>query len=296
MTLKPIALKALAWLHRQRAGFDPQTQQLQLDQVHATALAELALLCFLLRRQSNAYRATVSDLAEVIATVYRRPEFHQAAYFNRHTLIAHLSVRLAVTQKVFDEIAPPGKLSALAGHSAPDLSAVAYRALELAYLLNLNGFLRPPLQLARHGPAFLERTLFNGFGNNADVYAATHAIFYLTDFGRQKPVWLPRQRKQEASAMLDKLLERALESRNWDLVGELILCKKCLGFKRGRMMAAAGLQLGAAQEPGGAICGMSREQLRLDELTAYPTEAKKLFVRLYHPTLATALAGLLIDE
>lgn len=275
--LKLVALKALAWLECHRFSFDPRTHGVDFDEVHATALTELALLCYLLRRQCNDHNEQVKRLLAIVESVYRRPTFHQSLYQNPHTLVAHLVIRLALTEPVFDEIIPQEALTKVI--SDVSVNPATYRALELNYLLGLNGFSNSALPM--NLPALLHLTESSNPAalSQHECYAFTHSIFYLTDFGRRRIEFLTHSQQNSLSSKLNELLRLALDRRNDDLVGEVILCHRCLNTPNNELTSHAIALLAGAQRDDGALGENDNESS---------------FLRLYHPTLVAVMAGLLV--
>lgn len=280
--LKAVALKALAWLERHRFSFDPQTHGVDFDEVHATALTELALLCYLLRRQSNDQRERVERLLAFVESVYRRPAFHQSLYQNPHTLIAHLIIRLALTEPVFDEIIPLEELTKAL--SCVSINSTSYRALELNYLLELNGFSTNSLSANLPALLYLTDSSEPPALSQHDCYVITHSIFYLTNFGKQRIEFLTCSQQNKLCGRLDELLRLAINRRNWDLVGELVLCHRCLYMPNATLTDHAIDLLAAAQRTDGALGGVGTESVQAS------------FLRLYHPTLVAVMAGLLATD
>lgn len=62
-----------------------------------------------------------------------------------------------------------------------------------------------------------------------EVYALTHVLFYLTDFGHRRKVELPRP-AQTLMADIEALLMRFLDAEDYDLAGELLTAWPQLGI------------------------------------------------------------------
>ncbi len=113
------------------------------------------------------------------------------------------------------------------------------------------------------------------------LYAVTHTVFHLTDWGAQ-PDGLPVHLQRYLHAWLPAWLEVYLEAGEWDLVGELLIVGLCL--TEPDHSPHAWEALACAQQPDGLLPA-SAERV--------PTDAAKVFRDHYHPTVVAAIAGIL---
>jgi len=117
--------------------------------------------------------------------------------------------------------------------------------------------------------------------NDSDVYAITHALFYLTDFGQR-----PATTSAHVPAILEALLRLAIAERNADLVAELLFCALPYGLAN----TAAGWYLFAEmQQPDGRLPGPS------GIVRPAPTDPPGYFAwkQAYHTTIVGILASLM---
>ncbi|MGH3790484.1 MAG: DUF6895 family protein [Pseudonocardiaceae bacterium] len=113
------------------------------------------------------------------------------------------------------------------------------------------------------------------------LYAVTHAVFHLTDWGA-RPDGLPAHLQTYLHAWLPAWLEVYLEAGQWDLVGELLIVDLCLAEPDDHPHAWEALA--RAQQPDGLLpAGPDR----------VPTDPAKAFSAHYHPTVVAAIAGTL---
>ncbi|MGH3513886.1 MAG: DUF6895 family protein [Pseudonocardiaceae bacterium] len=113
------------------------------------------------------------------------------------------------------------------------------------------------------------------------LYAVTHAVFHLTDWGARADD-LPPHLQTYLHAWLPAWLEVYLEAGQWDLVGELLIVDLCL--TEPDCHPHAWEALARAQQPDGLLpTGPER----------VPTDAAKAFREHYHPTIVAAIAGTL---
>jgi len=124
---------------------------------------------------------------------------------------------------------------------------------------------------------------------DSDAYAYTHAIFYLTDFGRTPmPGNLDAERIR---AVVDSAIAWQIGQRNFDLLGEFLICAALLGGAPSPH-AALGLALwnGTWDElgflPGPSFDDKVFAPLEGDERRAYA------FAELYHTNLVGGLLAL----
>jgi hypothetical protein len=113
------------------------------------------------------------------------------------------------------------------------------------------------------------------------LYAMTHTVFHLTDWGAH-PSGLPDHVQVYLCAWLPAWLEVYLEAGQWDLVAELLIVDLCLtepDFYPHAWECLAGAQHSDGLVPYGPV--------------RVPREVAKAFRNHYHPTLVTAIAGTL---
>ncbi|TVL89878.1 hypothetical protein CD790_25180 [Streptomyces sp. SAJ15] len=180
---------------------------------------------------------------------------------------------------------------AAAGGYAAAFERVPYRQLDLLHTLHLCGIehrlpamddVLPFTVLCSH-PNVLKLA-------DRDIYAVTHTIFYVTDFGQREPAWPRGYRLGEAVELLEALLVLAEARANADLVGELLCCLLCLGVTDSDAADQAWRFLESVQEDNGRVNGPKgiihpRLQSEDDDFRHWAEG--------YHTTIVAALAGLL---
>jgi hypothetical protein len=140
-----------------------------------------------------------------------------------------------------------------------------------------------------YGTTFLARPHDLATALPADVYAVTHTVGYLTDFGARVLLDDPTLHRR-AEEIVARLLERAFEWEHYDLVAELLATLRWLGSTRDDLQSVAWQRLAAQQLPSGAVVSFPAGPEFLAELGA--SDAGSIFALVYHPTLVTALADL----
>ncbi|HQI82797.1 MAG TPA: hypothetical protein PLR71_14720, partial [Deltaproteobacteria bacterium] len=170
---------------------------------------------------------------------------------------------------------------------------IPYRLLDLLHFLSLGGF-------DHDGPSpedVFRFTILSGDPNivemgDSDVYAVTHTVFYLTDFGFRSSTWSGSFDMDRAVSLVGALLRHYTHLRNADLSAELIATSICLGASHSEDVRHAWRFLHEIQEPDGRVPGPPGV---IDEtMTAADFGADYCSWKTsYHTTLVCALAGLM---
>ena len=170
---------------------------------------------------------------------------------------------------------------------------VPFRQLDLIHFLSLAGFpyAGPPAE------EVYRQTLLAGDPSivdldDADAYAITHALFYLTDFGLRAPAWPAGSSPAAAAELVEALLRRYRLRGNADLTGELVMSALCLGVRRSAEVDRAWAYLAVEQAadgrvpgPPGVIDEAAAERLGGPAYLDWKTS--------YHTTMVVAMAALM---
>lgn len=113
------------------------------------------------------------------------------------------------------------------------------------------------------------------------LYAMTHTVFHLTDFGGH-PQGLAPPLQEYLHAWLPAWLEVYLEAGQWDLIGELLIVDVCL--TQPAYYPHAWDRLAQAQQPDGLVPAGPE---------AVPQHTGEAVRKHYHPTVVAAIAGTL---
>ena len=278
-----IASRSLTWLVQNLTHFDPLTQSSFPDEWHQTLIAEIALLSYLCCRRCPTCKTDhrLVECLDWVETIYRNPFFHEHIYHSRPAFAAHLTMWLALENRDVESLIPRERIQWLVNHSnVTSTERLPYRTLELRYLLELGDFEHNLPDL----PSLFRQTILGrGFDSifltDYDIYSITHSIFYITDFGRQRPAFLDLDHIQVTLSLLDVLLGMSIHVQNWDLVGELILSCYCLEPHERTWT-----------ELGWEALSVAQELSDVDDSSAYQLS---LFRQRYHLMLVTVLAGYL---
>ena len=128
-----------------------------------------------------------------------------------------------------------------------------------------------------------------------DVYAITHAVFYMTDCGLELDPWPERFDRDSATELILVLLQQFAAANHTDLAAELLICASSLGLGECAAVESGWRLLSASQSTDGAIAapehliGGAYSGERDDPLY-------REWKRCYHTTLMAALASLCADR
>jgi hypothetical protein len=293
----PVLRRASAWLRRELRSFDPRGQNTDLDEARRTALAELALLCLLLRRLppgAGDYGWLVEPATQLLVRAFRRKEVHSFLFEGPVAAFAgHLLIWLALPPEIAEGIVTRSELQTLLDkRNVTRVERTPTRLLELRYLLDLADLRHklPGWRALYRGTLAASRPVTESL-EPSDIYAITHTIFYVTDFGREPARALSGAERARLIQLTDELQERMIRARHWDLVAELILTRCCLAEPRSRADGAGWEALARAQAAEGAFLSPAAQHL-VESLASGPEERRELiFLASYHTCLVAVLAG-----
>ena len=144
----------------------------------------------------------------------------------------------------------------------------------------------------------LGKPLMSSLLPNSSIYAITHVILFGSRFGLKQddlPEWL---RSDSVRNLLCDLLVVTSQARNWDLLGELLLCWDCIGFEHNLVITAGWTSFLEAFRADGAVLPSPANgvdgKADLDTMQTEHAEAMTDFDRVYHTTLVAVLAGTLL--
>lgn len=119
--------------------------------------------------------------------------------------------------------------------------------------------------------------------NEHDLYALTHVVMFVCDFGARPPDAMPHAHVERVTAILSALAVVAARDRHWDLLAEFLLCWSCLERPETGVIEMAWDALARAQRADGSVPG---PEARLE-----PRNDTLAFDQTYHTTLVCALAA-----
>ncbi|MEV5749795.1 hypothetical protein AB0L00_18400 [Actinoallomurus sp. NPDC052308] len=297
-TLDRLAEGTLDWLGHNLEFFDPWSASAR-SATHGPvkAVLELALLCHCQSR-FDARDDRLSEGAALIRALWQSREFQrlidsQPEYAPRYGLIyaalAPTGIDDRLCRATIARLVADGHLSAR-GQSP-------YQRLETRFYADKAGAehdVEPYEELVALSPLV---TLVGTAASDGaplsteDAYALTHSSFFLSDFGRQKPG--PAYALERTDDLARRMLDHCVEHDRWDLVGELVMTRFCLGHDPlDTPSGVAAVEcLVRAQASDGAIPARSAALL-----PTAPVSAAEAFRKAYHTTIVTALMSLMLTS
>ncbi|MCZ7456930.1 DUF6895 family protein [Streptomyces sp. WMMC940] len=285
--------RAVAWLAARRALLDPRSARPDSVLFTRKALIETAFLTGLRARLDDApLTDDYASILEQVEDVAREPSYREMIARDESALLLYAGTYAAL--RLCGRDAPEFERiirQAVEGGYAAAFERVPYRQLDLIHTLYLCGIEHDlssmddvlPFSLLCRRPNVLKLA-------DRDVYAITHTVFYVTDFGLRDPAWPRGFRPGEGVELLEALLVLAEARANADLVGELLCCLYCLGVTDSRAADRAWAFLESVQEGNGRVNGPEGV---LHPGTDDGDGDFRHWAEGYHTTVVAALAGLL---
>ncbi|MEJ8651407.1 hypothetical protein WKI65_25810 [Streptomyces sp. MS1.AVA.3] len=285
--------RAVAWLAARRHLIDPAEAATDRVLFARKALIETAFLVGLRARLDpepldGAYTALLDQVEDITA----RPSYRELIARDEAALLLYAGTYAAL--RLCGREDPEFRrviTQAAAGGYAAVFERIPYRQLDLLHTLELCGVphMLPamddvlPFTLLCNSPNVVKLA-------DRDIYAITHTIFYVTDFGLREPRWPRDFDPGTAVELLEALLVLTLGQENADLVGELLCCLLCLGVRDSEEARRAWQFLTAVQEADGRVNGPPGV---VHPGLADGDDAYRHWATGYHTTIVAALAALL---
>jgi hypothetical protein len=233
--LRDLERRALSWVVEQRRYFNPlcYTEILKVD-LALKASAELALVCdhaYSDRTQGSLreYQQLASYLWDDVFSGEALRDYLLTTEVGLLTFGFYASLRQCGYQdkqyeRKLQALLNDGYLSAAERVATRDLDFLhSLQRLDLPCDRELQAQAYARCLVGKH-PSLYPLT-------TDDAYAFTHAIFFVTDFGRASGCFSSTDLAYLKSA-LPRLLEYYLRKGNWDLVAELLICLQATGLAR----------------------------------------------------------------
>lgn len=279
------ARRALGWLAANVHEFNPAGERESPNKLRSKALVELALLAAYRKKLDPAPLG--EDYERIVSHVWDyacAPEYWQTCVRDPRALLLY-GLTYAGLRVCGLEV--PGFRTAianvLASGSALAQERIPYRRLDLLHFLELSGF-----PAAVEYEAVCEHTLLCSNPSvvdlsDGDVYAITHALFYLTDFGLRRGRFCGRFERAEAIELVEQLLSIYIEKENPDIAGELVCSLYCLRAPESEVLDRAWDYLLTAQKEDGHVPGPQH----------IVPESEGVWKSAYHTTIVFLLADLM---
>lgn len=249
--------RAAAWLADRATYLDPALAAPDTALFSRKALVEVALLVGLRARLDGPLDATYTRLLDVLVDVAGRPSYRELVRRDRRALLlyagTYAALRLCGRE---DEDLRHALVATVDGRYATSFERVPYRHLDLLHTLELAGIASPapdyaqvlPMTLLVADPNVWELSV-------SDLYAITHAVFYVTDFGQREVAWPAGTTTAGVADLLLACLAVARAREDADLVGELLMCLTCVRAPESAFERSARAWLRSWQEPDGRLEG-----------------------------------------
>jgi hypothetical protein len=273
---------------------DEAAEEILIDR-QRKAFGELVLGCMLMSRYSKTRASPQFKKAlDYIESQVRKPEysFNMVRRLNLFPFYLTVLAGLEECGKTFPEHRFALQRVLDFGHVAA-IERTSWGQIDLRYFLDYGGFKHsiPDYQLLYRVSSIYGLAPIP-YLRDLDVYALTHILFYMADFGRRdlRPILAERfDRTREEVALL---LGTYTYGKDWDLVAELLICCLCLDYRPSPLFGLAWQGLLTSQEPDGKI-PMKTLDPESRELADPRTAAAYQFKNAYHSTLVGLFAAMM---
>lgn len=295
--MNSITYFALDWVTTNLQRFNPLYKDTSVPYPqYQTCLAELSLLCYQLDK-SKIEIPEIDKYIDFIAEVYNEPTIYMYPFnVDNRAFIGHLIIWLTLNQRGIDHPISKEKIQKFINESnICSIKRPAFRNLELRYFLEDGNFIHG---LQDDDDIFRDTYLGNCLvapNNFQDIYDITHTAFYITDFGRYKYNKFFNN-VEDTVILMQQTIDFAIKTGNWDLLSELILACQCMNLLDRIDTERIFKVLEVVQDNEGFIPGLNFAREELDHMFDKEIHAEYLFLRCYHPTLVTIMAGFLKNK
>ncbi|MFL5693849.1 MAG: DUF6895 family protein [Ktedonobacteraceae bacterium] len=289
---------AFHWLDQNIEQFNPlkdENDSNTLDIYQTKALGELGLFCMLYHRCTKGHlEPTVERFLCFIYNIWQHPEYQERImrrpeYFQIQAMIYIVLQQCNVIndsyKEVIQRILDQGYVTAT--------ETTAMRLLDRRHMLDCGKFNHNlPSYEELYKNTLLAKTPPIIYLTDTDVYAITHTLFYLTDFGRCSAPMLDGEHISTVRWIIETLLGLYLRRKHWDLVGELLLNCLCIDWHPEIIFETAWETLLKFQLPDGSMPGprFSEEQASKKE---GEQKIQYCFEQNYHTTLVCSITSFL---
>jgi uncharacterized protein DUF6895 len=189
--------RALDWFVSNLELFDPfmRDNAAEPDTSYAKPLLELACFCMLYNRYAALHRdQRIDRVASFIHSVWRRPEYRERLFRYPEMLLVYGMTWVALERYGLGEPADREVLQRVIDQGyATAVEKLPFRCLDLRCMLDCGGFTH---NLPSYASLYRQTLLAKGpsvlYLTDTDVYAITHTIFYLSDFGSRSLDVIPQ--------------------------------------------------------------------------------------------------------
>jgi hypothetical protein len=240
---------------------------------------------------------TVQRAAQLFQAASKRPDFTDWTLRFPAEIVNYAELCAAVDELGGDAGELRYRLqSAVDAGALSQIERLPHRLLELRAALDWAGVVHSlPTIGDICAQTILGKALSAPLLTDSAIYAVTHVIIFGCRFSLLQgalPGWL---RSAPVRTLLCDLLVVTSQERNWDLLGELLLCWDCLGFEHDQVTAAGWASfLDAFRADGAVLPGPAKDvddKAKREVMPAEHADDASDFDHVYHTTLVAVLAG-----
>jgi hypothetical protein len=232
-----------------------------------------------------------------IESQVRKPEysFNMVRRLNLFPFYLTILVGLEECGKMFPEHRFALQRALDSGHVLA-IERTSWGQIDLRYFLDCGGFKH---SLPDYRSLYRVSSVFGpapvAHMRDLDVYALTHILFFIADFGRRELQPILAERFERTREEVALLLGTYTYEKDWDLVAELLICCLCLGHRPSPLFELAWQGLLTSQEPDGKIL-MKTFDPESPEMAEPRKAAAYQFQHAYHATLVGLFAAMMEFE
>lgn len=264
------------------------------DSLHFKATTELLFMCGLYKkkyvRSDERIERIISHVMKVLDTtkhyemIPRRPSF-VLPYATIYSSLHECGYDLHPLDEIIQTSIDSGYVTVMECPSS--------QKMDLCYTLTKGGFKHafPKLKelyektILSKNPPILHIPL-------DDIYAITHIIFYLTDFGFAKSDLIPTKDLESIKWVITNLIGFSILQKNWDTLGELLLCCDLMDYYPSPLYELGWEKIINSQLSDGCVPSPFFEIKKYENMDE-TTKKAYYFEQNYHSTLVAAIAAFL---
>jgi hypothetical protein len=287
---------AIGWVSRHLDRFSPFDEHNIYCPPRTKPFIELAIMLGVhVAATGDATSPFVRNAAQLLQSVSRRPDFTHwmvrlpAEFVNYAELCAAINELGGDARELRQQLQQAVDMGVLA-----QIERLPHRQVELRAALDWAGIRHslPPVE-DLCVETILGQPLSAPLLSDYAIYAITHVIIFACRFGLLQgalPGWL---RSATIRALLSDLIVVTSQERNWDLLGELLLCWESIGFPQNSLSVAGWESFLEVFRGDGAVppSGAGDQQELSPDTEGLNTAESSDFDRVYHTTLVAVLAG-----
>jgi hypothetical protein len=273
--------RALGWIDTHLGQFDPLWNRDEFDFSRGQRFGELAILARTVAFGKSTADSRIARILDLLRHTQSSPVFRDRLLRAPLELLLFLENHATLVAAGLDDDLMRARLQkAIRAGWLNQTERLPHRAMNIRWSLDqcgLEGDFPTLSDLYRH--SILASPPSPILLSERDLYALTHVVMYVCDYGRRSPDLVPRDHLDALAASLGALVVVAARDRHWDLLAEFLLCWSCLELPESAVIEQGWAALERAQLPDGAVPGIE------------PTDGVSPFAHLYHTTLVSALAA-----